>query len=288
MMKCKTILLSVVFFSAYFSTIFGYSFNLSLCAIFQDEAPYLKEWIEFHRIVGVEHFYLYNNNSEDNFQEVLLPYVQEGIVDLIDWPYAPSSVRNWNAIQIAAYMDCIKKVKHETDWLAVIDIDEFLFPVETYSLKDFLKDYKGYAAVTANWVMYGTSNVQRILPGELLVEKLIFKENSAGNPHVKSIVKPRYVAGASNPHHFQLKEGYSQVNEDKISFEGPLSPYVTINKIRINHYWTREEHYLRNFKIPRRQAWGDNISEALIAQLSGAEDKAIFKYLPKLHSRMRK
>ncbi len=33
-------------------------FNVSLCAIFKDEADYLKEWIEFHRIVGVEHFYM--------------------------------------------------------------------------------------------------------------------------------------------------------------------------------------------------------------------------------------
>ncbi len=36
---------------------------MSLCAIFKDEADYLREWIEFHRIVGVEHFYLYNNSN---------------------------------------------------------------------------------------------------------------------------------------------------------------------------------------------------------------------------------
>jgi hypothetical protein len=40
---------------------------LSICAIFKDEAPYLQEWIEFHRLLGVEKFYLYNNNSRDNF-----------------------------------------------------------------------------------------------------------------------------------------------------------------------------------------------------------------------------
>ena len=31
-------------------------YQVSICAIFKDEAPYIKEWIEFHKIVGVEHF----------------------------------------------------------------------------------------------------------------------------------------------------------------------------------------------------------------------------------------
>ena len=38
-------------------------YNVAVCAIFKNEAPYLKEWIEFNHLVGVEHFYLYNNNS---------------------------------------------------------------------------------------------------------------------------------------------------------------------------------------------------------------------------------
>lgn len=36
---------------------------LSICAIFKDEAPYLPEWIEFHRSVGVERFFLYDNSA---------------------------------------------------------------------------------------------------------------------------------------------------------------------------------------------------------------------------------
>jgi hypothetical protein len=61
-----------------------YKYDLAICAIFQDEAPYLKEWIEFHRLVGVEHFYLYNHRSRDHYQEVLKPYILSGLVELID------------------------------------------------------------------------------------------------------------------------------------------------------------------------------------------------------------
>ena len=78
----------------------GKKYQVSICAIFKNEAKYLKEWIEFHRIIGVEHFYLYNNNSDDNYLDVLKTYVEQGIVDLIEWPFAQG--------QISAYRHCVK------------------------------------------------------------------------------------------------------------------------------------------------------------------------------------
>ena len=60
--------------------------DLSICAIFQDETPYLKEWLEFHLMAGVQHFYLYNNNSTDNYLQILLPYIKSGTVELMNWP----------------------------------------------------------------------------------------------------------------------------------------------------------------------------------------------------------
>ena len=47
-------------------------FYLSFCSIFKNEAPYMKEWIEYHLLVGVDHFYLYNNNSTDKLIKTLL------------------------------------------------------------------------------------------------------------------------------------------------------------------------------------------------------------------------
>lgn len=64
----------------------GKKYNVSICSIFKNEAPYLKEWIEFNNIVGVDHFYMYNNNSEDDYEAILQPYIKSGLVTLIDWP----------------------------------------------------------------------------------------------------------------------------------------------------------------------------------------------------------
>src|ERR1700733_4250019 len=80
------------------SNMFGdtkFKYQLAICAIFRDEAPYLKEWIEFHKLVGVEHFYLYNNCSEDDYSAVLQTYIDQEEVELIQWPYLANSWENW-------------------------------------------------------------------------------------------------------------------------------------------------------------------------------------------------
>ena len=61
-------------------------YRISLCLIFKNEAPFLKEWLDYHLAIGIDHFYLYNNNSDDNYMVIVKPYVDKGIVTLIEWP----------------------------------------------------------------------------------------------------------------------------------------------------------------------------------------------------------
>lgn len=124
-------------------------YQVSICAIFKNEAKYLKEWIEFHTIIGVEHFYLYNNNSEDDYLSVLTPYIEQGIVDLIEWPMAQG--------QIPAYHHCVENYAKETAWIGFIDIDEFVVPKAYDSIADFLENFRSRPAVLLYWKMFGTS-----------------------------------------------------------------------------------------------------------------------------------
>lgn len=134
-------------------------YNVSVCSIFKNEAPYLKEWIEFNHLVGVEHFYMYNNNSEDDFLSVLAPYIEKGWVTLIEWPY--------NQRQMESYKDCIKKYASETKWIGFIDIDEFIVPKSTNSIYEFLKPFEKKAgAINIYWRLFGSSGlIERDLDG---------------------------------------------------------------------------------------------------------------------------
>jgi hypothetical protein len=126
-------------------------YTVSICAIFKNEAPYLKEWIIYHQIVGIKHFYLYNNNSTDNFQEVLKPFLSEGLVTLIDWPLCPG--------QMPAYEDCVKRYSRETEWISFVDIDEFIVPQKSNDVYDVLKNFKNRAFVVAYWHIFGSSGI---------------------------------------------------------------------------------------------------------------------------------
>lgn len=127
-------------------------YDVSICAIFKNEAAYLCEWIEFNHLVGINHFYMYNNNSSDDYKSVLDPYVNKGWVTLIDWPY--------NQKQIESYKDCINKYSSETKWLGFIDIDEFIIPKSTDNIYDFLKQFElNRGAVTIYWKLFGSSGL---------------------------------------------------------------------------------------------------------------------------------
>ncbi len=141
-------------------------YNVSVCAIFKNEAAYLREWIEFNHIVGVDHFYLYNNNSEDDYETVLKEYIECGLVTLIQWPY--------NQKQMECYIACIKEYARESKWLGFIDIDEFIVPKSTDSVYDFLQPFEKKAgAVNIYWKIFGTSGkIDRNLSG-LVTEDFI-------------------------------------------------------------------------------------------------------------------
>ena len=128
-------------------------YKVSLCAIFKNEALYLKEWIEFHKIIGVNHFYLYNNFSTDSYMSVLEPYIADNTVTFIDFPVQQG--------QMKAYKDCIARFKDETEWIGFIDLDEFIVPKEDDSLYDFLLKFKNYPSVQIYWKIFGTSGLMR-------------------------------------------------------------------------------------------------------------------------------
>lgn len=279
----KSIIFPVLLF---FFPLLGYQYDLSVCMIFQNEAPYLKEWIEFHRLLGVQHFYLYNNLSSDNYLEVLTPYVKKGIVELVDWNYWHPDVQNWDQIQIGAYQDALQRSIHKTKWLAILDSDEFLFPVKLNSLVGFLNQFEmmpHIGGVCVNWVMYGTSGVEKIPADKLLIETLVYS-NGSGHDHFKTIMRPERVAVVCSPHYALYKEGICHCTPTN---KPVLPPFIEIDLIRINHYWSRDEWFLNNVKIPRRLNWGTSPETCkLWSQNNSCYDPSIFRFIKPLRKRV--
>ena len=133
--------------------------------MFKDEAPYLREWIEYHHMIGVDHFYLYDNNSKDEYETVILPYVESGLVTVIKWPELHAQVRG--------YEDCIRRFQNESDWIGFIDVDEFVVPIEDEMLPQFLNRFSHRPAVLLYWRFFGSGGKMKRDISKLVMEDFV-------------------------------------------------------------------------------------------------------------------
>lgn len=46
-------------------------YYICVCIMIFNGVKFLKEWVYYNYYLGVEKFYFYDNNSEDNFDEVI-------------------------------------------------------------------------------------------------------------------------------------------------------------------------------------------------------------------------
>lgn len=264
-------------------------YELSICAIFRDEASYLKEWIEFHKLQGATHFFLYNNNSLDDYLKVLNPYINDNTVTLIEWNYSYKTVEKgdaipWLSIQTGAYNDCLKKYGKLTKWLAVIDIDEFLFCPSGKTLPLFLKGYESYAGLCVNWLLFGTSNLPSLPSNSLMIESLTrcAPNDEPRNCEIKSIIQPKYAIRAKSAHEFKYKKGYFAINALGDRIKSLFSRRPSYDLIRINHYWTRTEDHFSKRKIASRNGRRAYEDEVYLRERSKtyneAHDTAILQF----------
>jgi len=157
--------------------------QLSVVAIMKNEAAYVREWIEYHKLIGVEKFFLYDNGSTDNTKEILEPYIKSGIVEYVFFPGVQK--------QRAAYDDCITHHRMDTVWLAVIDLDEFIVPVKFNNALELLKTIPASVAEAhIDWAIFGSSG-HETKPDGLVLENYVWRAKQSW--FCKSIVNPRRV-----------------------------------------------------------------------------------------------
>lgn len=213
-------------------------YYICICAIFKDEARYLKEWIEYHRLVGADHIYLYNNFSVDNYLDVLKQYIEDGYVTLIEWPY--------ELAQISAYQHCYDNFGKETYWLMYIDLDEYVCPLYETNIKDWIKKFEKYPSVIIYWLMFGTNGLVDYDPNKLVIEQYTCSWNSIRN--VGKIALNTNFRPVKMYHHYifcwmnflGIKFKVPSINEARrFVFYYKDHKIPRNNSIQINHYWSK-------------------------------------------------
>ncbi len=213
--------------------------EVAICAIFREEAPFLADWIAFHRHVGVSKFFLYNNFSTDNFREVVAPFVKDGSVIVHDWPVQVG--------QLPAYRHCLKHHWQHARWIAFIDIDEFLFPANGGSLAEYLNTQAHLPGVHVWQAFFGSSGHE--LRPDLPVPLAYTLRAPLSQTTIKTIANPRQVH-RPGVHEMKFWAGKSRDSAGRELHPGQAP---VMDRLRINHYWSRSIEDLRQ-KVERGDA----------------------------------
>lgn len=263
--------------------------TIAICAIFKNEAPFLLEWIAFHRTIGVDHFFLYDNGSEDGGADRVRQSSLGRYATLIDWPDRPG--------QISAYRDFIEHHAKQFTWVGFIDLDEFIHLLNDNSLRDVLSrpQYNRFSAVLLNWTMFGPSEHDR-RPDGLVIDAYVRRlpDDDAGNRHVKSIVRSAHLQGVGpTPHVFPTTGPSCNASGDEAPSHA-IQASVCHATMILNHYFTRSrEDWETKLQRGRADTPDESAAQYHMSMFDGfaaqatVEDRRIGRFAPRLRWVMR-
>ncbi len=266
-------------------------YSVSICALFKNEERYLKEWIEYHKLIGVEHFYLYDNGSRDRSFEVLVPYIKEGSVTLIDWPdfcpmKDPEKPACWVlSTQLTAYENAAKYVAlGDTQWLAFIDVDEYLVPVNTKTLTEVLERYDEHPGLQLTSDYFDASHIDVLPRRELLIattELTGAPEKNIQRSVEKMIFKPELHTSVSWPP-FKCNFKDNKVAPKASKAEVRINKYVNRYKGSLQFHKLKDRLHVDNRLLTEKEA-GDLLE---IGYEIEDQERAIIRFAPELKRRM--
>jgi glycosyl transferase family 92 len=223
--------------------------EVAIACILRDEAAHLPEWLVWHVALGVQLIRLYDNGSTDGLAEAVAPYVAAGLVEVVPWPALrlepEARAQHWPE-QNLAYMHALATLRDRADWLALIDVDEFVMlgPGEAGSLPAFLRTLPPEAdLVTLYWRRFGSGGHQRRPPG-LAVEAFQLRAEDRPGPEAlhKPLLRPSRAGFVVNAHAPVMRDGASGVPEGtgpRLRSPAALGPAAQFGRIWLNHYHTR-------------------------------------------------
>lgn len=218
----------------------------------KNEAPYLREWLEYHFLVGVDHFYLYDMDDTEETEALLRPYEKRGRVTRIPWAHfegtkwdRPQSHFSWNKSGMAHQHFC-RTFRRQAVWAQKIDGDEFLYPLEGDSVAEALRRYDPARVRGLSLPRYNFGDQGHLArPPGLVIESYLRRE--AHWSSYKDAGSTRYISrNLFNPcphaWHYHL-------------FSPRRIPRDEVQGLRLNHYFSKsfEEFVTRQNTNKTRQ-----------------------------------
>ncbi|CAN1817809.1 Glycosyltransferase family 92 protein RCOM_0530710 [Linum perenne] len=186
--------------------------QLCICTMIRNQAKFIREWVMYHGEMGVEKWFIYDNNSDDELESTIRSLSSVGFnITRHVWPWVKS--------QEAGFAHCAMRARPWCEWVGFIDVDEFLNVPSGHPLPEVLRNQTETAPYKVGEVRvpchsFGPSGLTRA-PSQGVIAgytcRLLWPERH------KSIVRPEALNSSliNVVHHFHLREGFGHVDVDR-------------------------------------------------------------------------
>ena len=205
--------------------------TVEIAAILRAEDSFLDEWLAYHRLLGVDHFLLYDDDPRQHLQSLLQKHREYTTV--FNWAdgYQLGDGRNR---QTRAYEHAVRQT--QARWIGFIDADEFIVLRKHKNLPDFLADFRDASAVALTWHMFGHNGFFSN-PEGLVTESLTRRRLQPGRM-TKVLVRPECVISVPNAHMCKVANPPAVFDANHNRYTNDYYPGKT-EVAHVNHYICR-------------------------------------------------
>ena len=217
--------------------------NLAAVLICKDEEDYIDEWIRYHVLAGVRHFYIYDNDySSGNTAAKALAHNRGGVAVIVNpWKLKASAGECAVSPQQAAYAHAALCYGHMHRWMAFIDIDEFIVPRQHATIIEALAHLKRHSNISLPWSQFGHCG-HETKPTEpcAFAYMLRHQPDQYHNYHFKCIINPTKLSMVYT-HYCMTTDMGTATSNDKGQVEENLSRqsaagFISSEFLQLNHY----------------------------------------------------
>lgn len=230
--------------------------QFAICAIIKNEAHYLAEWIEYHLLIGIERFFIYNNCSTDHTGKILECY--SDVVEQVDWVGIINP-------QKEAYTNYLDYSGHRFAWTAFIDADEFIVYKGQGRLIDYLNKNNNCMSFRCSWEIFDSNGLMQ-RPEGLIIENNLRRHSVPPAQNHKSICKTETIDSQKieSPHRFAHTQNGNILMPDK-------------ELLSVYHYMLRSREDVIE-KVSRGNAWDKAVESKRLANIDLAVRQILDKY----------
>ena len=225
--------------------------SFAIAGIAKNESRYLAEWIAYHVIRGARWVRLYDNESTDNSLALIKELSKRFPVDVIEWPVMQN---DFNSTQKLAYEHAASHFSGKVDFVAFIDVDEFIATDESAPISEIMDSFDSdVGAVACQQVLFGSSG-HTIDNGDLVISRFTksARPDHPGCLWFKTIVRPELFESMETVHSVNTRANYVLVNGLSLerAIDNPrMSTHICLHPMRINHYTLKSTEEFRNKQI---------------------------------------